>query len=766
MKKTIALMLTILMIVPLFSGCDRGSKATPIEPVEGEAILYVAPDGDDTADGTFDAPLATLNGAAAKVRALLPDADGAVSVYFRGGDYMMTESVSFTEADSGKDGAPVKYAAYPGETVRFIGGVKVDPSLITPADPASSVVSRVTDETAKAALLQADVSSLVDVYPEIYSSATEENDSFKAMELYLGETAIEPARWPNYVDRTSKDNYVNLGGIEGKDRIYDYGDPDHIATLYYAEDVAERAATWSEESIADAHLYGILEFSWITDLYKVMALDREAGTISLSGGTNLFYNHTEAGPAAFLNIPEELDLPGESYVDRAAKIAYFYPTEDYDANAVILSTLVDDMIVMNGASNITFDGLTFGWTRGNVFMTEGCSDLTIENCRLVHTSAKAAYFYDAKNIHFDACEIGDTAHGGLVFSGGDRNTLESSGIVVENCDIHHFNRDGLTYSADLDNFYYGGGTPYTPGLSIYAVGALISHNKIHDCVHQAIFPESNDIVIEYNEIYNCVTECSDMGAIYYWNNPTLLGLVIRGNYFHDIGNTLSGGGQFSIYTDCGSMGPDIYDNLFVNAAGVGREEDVIPRPKAPILLAQFAHIHNNVFVNAQAGFRYGDWSLGTGRRQSDWIMYLYNRGTYGGTGAPDRFREVDFESEAWHNKYEGTIWGNIFNYFSYEKLAEFDAGGTDQQLKNKAAGMAPFQTNEIDNNVFVNVGQFVNSENDLSLNGHDNLMTEDLSLFADADNGDYSFTDSALAAIAESCPDFHVLPLDQIGPQQ
>ena len=80
--------------------------------------------------------------------------------------------------------------------------------------------------------------------------------------------------------------------------------------------------------------------------------------------------------------------------------------------------------------------------------------------------------------------------------------------------------------------------------------------------------------------------------------------------------------------------------------------------------------------------------------------------------------------------------------------------------------MAPFQTNEIDNNVFVNVGQFVNSENDLSLNGHDNLMTEDLTLFADADNGDYSFTDSALAAIAESCPDFHVLPLDQIGPQQ
>ncbi len=773
MKKTLALILAVLFILPLCVSCGTAKKESAIIPAEGETVLYVSPTGDDTADGSFDKPLATLEGAKEKVRAILPTAEGVVSVYFREGDYLMTAGVSFDESDSGKDGAPVKYAAYPDEEVRFIGGVKVDPSLITAADPASSVTARVKDETAKAALLQADVSSLTDVYPVLYTYETPENDSINPMELYLGETAILPAHWPNYDNRLAY-NYVDIGErYTGRDTVVE-PETKH-ATLYYPDNVAERIAGWSDESVEDLYVYGFLEYVWMADRHEVLGLDREEQSLYLSRGAYMFAHYIESGKAVFFNLPEELDQPGESYVDRDAKIAYFYPTADYDANDVWLSTLVGDMLTFNGTSHVTFEGISMGWTRGNVVMATGLSDFTMKNCRLVHTSAKAGYFYDAKNVRFDGCEIADTAHGGLVLMGGDRDTLESSGIVVENCDIHHFNRDGSTYSPELSEYYYNGGTPYAPGLAIYAVGARISHNKIHDCIHQAVFPESNNIVIEYNEFYNCCTEGSDMGTIYSWGNPTLLGNVIRYNYFHDIGGFYRNV-QYSIYCDCGVAGPEIYGNLFVDAGGRTMEENYEdPYGKGVISLQQYTHVHNNVFVDSRFCFRYEDWSAGTRNRQTGWIMFLYNtgwNGKYGGgMDIESRFREVDFENDAWKTAYAGTQWEDVLNFFSWEMADEF-AALTDKQKWNKAAGMAPSRTNEVNDNILVHIDSMVtlnpNDQKDnliYSLNAHENIFDGDPAWFVDYDGGDFHFTEDALAAIRETCPNFEPLPLDEIGPQ-
>lgn len=772
MKGKLALLLALLMIASAFEGCSGVKEDSSVIPAEGETVLYVSTTGDDEADGSYQAPLATLEGARAKVRSILPDAEGAVSVYFREGDYYLTKGITFDEADSGKEDSPVKYAAYPGEKVRMIGGVKVDPSLIKPADAESSVLARVHDTTARSALMQADVSSLTDVFPTLYCLETSENDSINAMELYLGETAVEPARWPNYENRLSY-NYVDIGQrITKKDTVYD-PETNH-AILYYPDNVAERIATWSDESVKDMYVQGYLAFVWMNDHYKVLDLNREEQYLNLSHGAYRYAHYIEGGKAAFYNLPEEIDLPGESYIDRDAKIAYFYPTEDFDVNDVILSTLTEDMMTFNGTSNLIFDGIDFGWTRGNVIMSTGLSNCTIQNCRLVHTSAKAGYFYEAKDIHFDGCEVADTGHGGLVLFGGDRNTLESSGIIVENCDIHHFNRDGITYSPELQQYYYNGGTAYAPGLAIYAVGAQIRHNKIHDCIHQAVFPESNNIVIEYNEFYNCCTEASDMGTIYNWDNPTLLGNVIRYNYFHDIGG-LYKNVQYSIYCDCGVAGPEIYGNLFVDAGGRTMEENYDdPYGKGVISLQQFTHVYNNVVVSSRFFFRYEDWTAGTGKLQSGWVMFLFNyswQGKFNGGDIVSLFKAVDYDSEAWHKAYYGTQWETVLRTFSFETLAEFQACETERDRINKAAGMAPTRTNEVNDNILINVDSMVTlnpttgRDNLLSsLNEYDNIMDGDPGWFVDAENGNYAFTDAALEVIRESCPDFEPLPLDQIGP--
>ena len=769
MKKTLSLILAVLFILPLCVSCTTAKKATALTPAEGETIFYVAPTGDDTADGTFEAPLATLEGAKEKVRTILPNATGAVSVYFREGEYYMTTGVAFDEADSGREDVPVKYAAYPGEKARFNGGVKVDPSLITKADPDSSVTARVLDETAKAALMQADVSTLVDEYPDIFHCDRIEDHvdimkgDWNSMALYLGDTPIIPARWPN--DGVYGERDAIRFNVHQADFDYDLatGEGSELAHFYYGDEVAERLTRWSEESIGDSYLTGFLRHSYMGNRVKIRSFNTEERYIKLGPSSNgLGLSSSDNG--FFENIPEEIDVPAESYVDREARIAYFYPTEDFDANDVWLSTMNEIMIVLDNVSNITFEGLEFQYSRERIFDSHHTVGITLSNCGIEHLSNSAGYFFDAKDLHVVGCKIGDLEHGAMFFSGGDRNTLESSGIIVENCEFYGFNRDWFSTMPDLSKDPCWPGSycsEYPTAIDTYAVGTIIRNNVFHDSPHCAILPQSNDIVIEHNEFYNVCSDASDMGAIYYYNNPTFLGLSIHDNYFHEIGGQ-TGSCQFSIYTDCGSMGPDIYNNLFVNAAGIDQNDPI--RPKGVISLAQYAHIHNNIFVNAKAIFRYGDWSAGTGIRQSDWVLFLYDRGKYAGMGSIRHFSEVDFDSDIWHAKYDGTIWGNIYDYFSFDMLAALEACPDEKSVKNKAAGISPYQTNEMDNNVLVNVDLYVNDELDRSLKLHDNFMGG-ADIFTDAANGDYTLTEAGLALVRESCPDFDPAPFAEVGPQ-
>ena len=70
-----------------------------------------------------------------------------------------------------------------------------------------------------------------------------------------------------------------------------------------------------------------------------------------------------------------------------------------------------------------------------------------------------------------------------------------------------------------------------------------------------------------------MTNSSDMGAIYFGRDPSLMGgTVIRYNYFHQIGNKYGnvgnkhgGIGQQSIFIDDGNTAAEIYGNVFWRA---------------------------------------------------------------------------------------------------------------------------------------------------------------------------------------------------------
>src|SRR5512141_2803891 len=73
--------------------------------------IYVAPDGDDANPGTLAQPLKTIGKARDLVRTKNAAMTGDITVYLRKGTYQQTETLTFTNADSGTGGFSVKYMA-------------------------------------------------------------------------------------------------------------------------------------------------------------------------------------------------------------------------------------------------------------------------------------------------------------------------------------------------------------------------------------------------------------------------------------------------------------------------------------------------------------------------------------------------------------------------------------------------------------------------------------------------------------------------------
>ena len=104
--------------------------------------FYIATDGDDANPGTKDAPFATLVQARDAIRQLkasegLPE--GGVTVWIRGGLYLLPETFLLRPQDSGTSDALVIYAAYPDEKpvlcgARRITGWKQQPNQRWTAD--------------------------------------------------------------------------------------------------------------------------------------------------------------------------------------------------------------------------------------------------------------------------------------------------------------------------------------------------------------------------------------------------------------------------------------------------------------------------------------------------------------------------------------------------------------------------------------------------------------------------------------------------------
>jgi hypothetical protein len=543
------------------------------------AELYVSPAGSDTNSGTSAKPFATLERARDQARRLKQEGKppkGGITIWLGSGDYARTNAFELGAADSGTPDAPMIWRARAGEAVRLIGGRRL--SGFEPiTDPA--ILARLP-EAARAHVKQADLKILgITDFGQMRSRGFGRPLTPAHCELFYGGRPMTLARWPNDGEWSQIAGYPEAGA--GKD-----GHGGQLGKLEEGFNYSgDRPRRWKDTS--DVWVHGYWSWDWANTYERVASIDFDHRLIKTAAPYGL-YGFRKGQRFCFLNVLEELDQPGEWFIERKTGVLYFWPPgplPPYDGHAlplradvgqgeglikdqvpapeVSLSLLAEPLLKLTDVSHVTLRGLQLETSRGSAVQIRGGTSNLIAGCLIRNIGNYGITIEGGTGHGVLSCDVFDTGDGGVSLDGGDRQTLRPGGHFVENC---HFARQGRWSKC------------YVPAVLMGGVGQRVSHNLIHDHPHCTILFNGNDHVVEFNEIYHNSLETGDVGAIYAGRDYTYRGNRIRYNFIHDTGGV--GMGSMGVYMDDCVSGTEIFGNVFYRVhraafLGGGRDHQVL-----------------------------------------------------------------------------------------------------------------------------------------------------------------------------------------------
>ncbi len=533
----------------------------------GEHKIYVAAAGSAEGNGSRRAPFATLEQARERIRAGRAEGSIAsnrqVTVCIAPGRYPVRASFKLGAEDGGTAGAPVVYRSLKRGAARFCGGAVLSPADFGPV--ADQTVLERLDPLVRSRVVACDVSAHAPQggFPEF---APAYRGVPAAPLLYVNGRPMTIARWP--------DLKSDEGDWAGFTKAVDTGkaDPD-------SDDPARRKARPGAFVFDDARverwdiakgvwLFGYWTHDWFDEVIRIAAYDRDSKVVRLAaphsygimGGT---WGRKERRFYA-LNLLEELDAPGEWYLDRAAGMLYLYPEEGFDTAEIVLATLTQPMVETKDAAHLAFRGLVFECGHSLGLLLNQADNVHIEGCEIANFAAGGISLNGVRSS-VRSCDVFNIGRAGISVNGGDRKTLSSADNLIENNHVHHFGIYQRTYAA---------------GIGVQGCGTAVRHNLIHDAPHAAVLYGGNEHLFEYNEIYRVVMETGDAGAFYTGRDWTTQGNMLRHNYVHHLGGGDSDHvNTMGFYFDDCDCGDAVIGNVFYRAGravmiGGGREHPV------------------------------------------------------------------------------------------------------------------------------------------------------------------------------------------------
>ncbi len=392
-----------------------------------------------------------------------------------------------------------------------------------------------------------------------------------SLRLFVNGKRMQPARWPNLdPDRPFTSGYaITLSKIPDDQEFYE----DEIRMR--PEDLRKWRHPDDGVVIARQRHNFDCTYSQMRDCHHgIIYIERPHNKLAKTGlMSGCLWDRYQVE-----NMAEELDLPGEWYLDPRTKMVYLIPPDGIDPNKATVSIAKNgDMIQLKGASNCVLAGLELT-ACGTAVKIEGSRNV-VAGCTIRETGASGVWMVGLNNRVTD-CDIYNIGSYGIFIHSHwqDRLVDKRSNNLIENNYIHHC----------------GEIVPVASGIFNACSGVKMKHNLFHDMPRTAITGYGRFCEISYNRIRHTNTQNDDTGAMYDCCWAQACGSHICYNWISDsIGFKRIGEGRYrhyegacGIYFDECTGGAFVYGNLIENCRWAG------------IFLhnARWLTISNNVFV--------------------------------------------------------------------------------------------------------------------------------------------------------------------------
>lgn len=634
-----------LVLTILLSGCEKD-----------EVNFYVSVNGKDSNNGTLQEPFRTLSKAVYKVKVIRGNNENRkINIFIREGTYRLDSTLKLENFHNSVHDAGILITSYKEENVRIIGGKIIDNSHFQKIKP-EEMPDALPDPDSGYHIYKYDLNKLnIEDLGEIKQFGFSTSIKPAQVELFYNNKPLILARYPNK-GRMAIGEILEKGPVPFENDFRQKGGTFH----YYGN----RPSKWSESN--NIWIYGTFSGGYTDNNVHVKQIDTIKKTITTSHPDMFGFQATDSssewsgGVRSFYayNIMEELDFPGEFFMDKKNNILYVIPPDKEFNKEIAVSVLETPLVTLEGISNVTIRDINFEYGRGiGVSIVDGQNN-HISNCNISNFGTVGVMFgkgvvspdypiheftgelktgivgnikahvyqnndfynYAGQNNSLENCKLSKLGSGGVILSGGNRKSLTPGNNIVKNCEIYNFSRRNKTYC---------------PGVALYGVKNKIMNCHIYDGPQQAIAIQGNDHLISQNVIEKMTLDSHDNGAIYIGRNPTEMGTVISHNLFFKIGKP--GNKNCSVHLDDCASGIKVFGNIFFQ----GSRSDF-----GDILLngGNYNRLDNNVFINGAHAL----WIENPYRN----VKHEYDeRMETGGLWHKRLYEEIDIFSPSWKSKY-------------------------------------------------------------------------------------------------------------------
>ncbi|MBR2118644.1 MAG: right-handed parallel beta-helix repeat-containing protein [Pseudomonadota bacterium] len=207
----------------------------------------------------------------------------------------------------------------------------------------------------------------------------------------------------------------------------------------------------------------------------------------------------------------------------------------------------DTLLNISSASGLRFENIIFELANGTAIDVRDSSNIDFQNNIVQLTGGDGISYTNTRDSTVSKATIRNVGGRAVWLSGGDRTTLTSSGLVLEDSFLSNFSLVERTYA---------------PAIQADGVGVRVRRNVIFNGPQSAVMYSGNDHLFENNVMGQLLTEAGDSGFFYTGRDFTSQGSVIRRNILLGTGERYFNDAR-GIYLDEFSSGNTVIQNIIV-----------------------------------------------------------------------------------------------------------------------------------------------------------------------------------------------------------